>query len=110
MFNSLRSRLYTLHRCSVYKSCFSPNLLESCCVIKAHWRFCSLWGCDVICRLILSLFTSEKPIAFSFSFSMFVRKTNNLDLHQLESQHRKSGATQERSQVKIQLDPAISNS
>lgn len=50
-------------------------------------------------------------LPFDFvSVCVYVRNTSDLDLHQLESQHRKSGATQERSQVKIQLNPAISNS
>ena len=48
------------------------------------------------------------------SVSVQVGKTNNLDLDrvhfQLECQHRKYGATQQLSQVKIQINPAVTNS
>ena len=84
-----------------------------CCVIKTpKWSFFSIWRFvyTIGLRCYLPFDFADIYKWKAYSFSVYVRKTSNLDLQQLEPQHRKSGATQELNQVKIQLNPAIWNS
>ena len=58
-----------IHYIVVYKSCFSPNLLESCCVIKALWRFAH-YGAAMLFAVWFCRYLQVKSVLLSVSVSV----------------------------------------